>query len=411
MQDALAFHPLTFITERNGVMVGRADTESYAMLSADGAGLLRHLADGMSVADATRWYESTFGEPVDMTDFLAALAGLGFIKRAGEISAEPRRVRYQALGRALFSRAAAICYLAIAAAALAVMIRHPLLRPHPQVLFFSSSLILMQVVLTVAQTPLMCWHEFFHVMAGRRIGLPTRLGAGRRLYFFVFETHLNGLLKVPPRQRYLPFMAGIIADGLAFCGLTLLAAIYSPSGSAWPSRLALALAFTVLLRVAWQVLIFLRTDLYYVLTTWLGYADLAGATSAYIRGRLARLPRLAWIARWRGAARWAGQGEAWDDDKTWSARERTAARRFAALSIAGGSVLLILAVFAIIPALTTFAARLVSGLAHGTLGGPQFWDAAVTAGLLLIQVILLPLLAGGKRRRSSSSSSREEVTT
>ena len=109
--------------------------------------------------------------------------------------------------------------------------------------------------------------------------MPSRLGVNRRLYFFVFETRLDGLLGLPRRQRYLPFFAGMLADVLVASGLTLaaLAGLHGASYGAmsWPARLALAIAYTTLLRVAWQLFVFLRTDPYFALTTALGCTNLA----------------------------------------------------------------------------------------------------------------------------------------
>jgi len=85
----LEFHPLTFVEERDGIMVGRSDTESYAVLPADGAALLHRLRDGTPLSDAADWYRATFGESIDMTDFVAALHDLGFVKVDEEESIAP----------------------------------------------------------------------------------------------------------------------------------------------------------------------------------------------------------------------------------------------------------------------------------------------------------------------------------
>jgi hypothetical protein len=407
MSEVLQFHPLTFVAERDGVTVGRIDTESYAVLPEDGAELLRRLTGGMPVAEATGWYRSTFGEQIDMADFVATLNDLGFLKVEGEQTPVLARVRYQLLGRALFSVAAWICYAAIVAAAFVAMARYPQLRPHPQIIFFTSSLIVVQVVLTLLQMPAVCWHEWFHVMAGRRLGVPTQLGVGRRFYFFVFETNLNGLLGVPRNKRYLPFLAGLLADVLLFSGLTLAAAA-DPQDHSWPPRLALAIAYTVLIRLIWQALVFMRTDLYYVLTTAVGCTNLAEASSAYLRDRSGRLRSLLGVIRPGSAAANAAAATGAGDEE-WSPRDREVAPWFALLSIIGGTGILVALGFTLIPVLITFADRLVSGFAHGTLGNASFWDATAAAALLVAQVIVLPLLAGRRSRRSAVPSAESSA--
>lgn len=385
----LELHPLRFVAERDGVIVGRADTSSYALLPPDGAELLRRLADGTSVADAAAWYFSTFHETVDMADFIAALRDLGFVRTAGEKPADQRQVRYQALGRALFSPAAWVVYASVTAAALAAMAWQPALRPRPGDVFFVRSLVVMQAVLMLAQFPATLLHEWFHVMAARRRGVPSRLGVNRRLYFFVFETRLDGLLGLPRRQRYLPFFAGMLADVLVASGLTLaaLAGLHGASYGAmsWPARLALAIAYTTLLRVAWQLFVFLRTDPYFALTTVLGCTNLAEASSAYLRERIGR--------RTRRAA---------DEQAAWSPRDQQFAPWFALLTVAGTATLLAFAAIAVIPIAITFAHRLTSGITRGVAGGTRFWDSTASFVFLALEFLILPFLAGWMARRNEA---------
>ena len=393
----LQFHPLTFVEEPDGVLVGSLAAQSYAVLPADGAELLRRLMDGVSVDDAARWYGATFGEPIDMADFLATLHDLGFVKIAGAAGptvAEPERIRWQALGRAAFSPVAWACYAGLVAACCLAMARHAELRPHPGGIFFVRSLIVVQVVLLLAQVPALLWHEWFHVLAGRRLGLPTRLSVTRRLYFVAFETHLDGLLGVPRRQRYLPFLAGMLADVVLFSALTL-AATVAQGGLSWVGRLAIAIAYTTLLRLAWQFCVFLRTDLYYTLTTAVGSTDLAGATSAYLRSWIQPRNRLSWKAVTDGGA--------------WSPRDAVIAPWFALVTVAGGGLLLWGAAVAVLPVAVLFTTRLVAGLTHGAVGGAVFWNSAAPLILTGFQLVVLPLLIG-RYTRGRPSQSRTKGT-
>lgn len=383
----LEFHPLTFVEERDGITVGRFDTESYVVLDADGAALLRRLAEGMPLPEAADWYHATFGESVDMTDFVAALHDLGFVKADGEEAGGSRRVRFQTLGRVAFSPIAWLCYMGIIVACVLVMTTHPETRPHAQNMFFSSSLLVVQVVLLLAQLPAILWHESFHVLAARRLGLPSRLGVNRRLYFVVFETELNGLLSVPKKKRYLPFLAGMLADVILFGGLTLAAAVDSSDGLSWGGRLALAIAYTALLRLSWQFYVFLRTDLYYVITTALSCTNLHEVTSAYVRDRFGWLP---------------GIQPATQDPATWSPRDRRMAPWFALLTVAGVGFLLVTAFFVAAPVVMEFVIRLGSALAHGTAGGARFWDSVMSLLMVTLELVVLPLLAGRSRNRTAT---------
>ena len=377
----LEFHPLTFVEERDGITVGRPDADSYAMLPADGAALLRRLSEGMPVGEAADWYRTEFGESIDMDDFVEALHELGFIRAAGESVVVAKEVGLQWLGRAMFSPLALAGYAVLVAAALIVLVMQPELRPHAANVFFTSSLVAVQLVLTFAQVPVLVVHEGFHVLAGRRLGLPSKLSLGRRLYFLVVQTELDGLLGVPRRKRYLPFLAGMLADVLVFSLLTIGSAVLGPN---LLGRLALAVAYLVVLRFVWQFYVFLRTDLYYVLTTMLGCTNPHEATMAYLRGKFGWLP---------------GIRPSTSDSADWSPRDRQLVPWFAALTVAGVGFLLVTIAIAIVPVVLGFAVRTWTALAQGASAGAGFWDSAVSVLLIVTQAVLLIVVS----RRGSSS--------
>ena len=91
MSQQLALHPLSFVEQGEDVVVGRIDTGSYAVLPPDGAHLLRKLSDGMTVDEAADWYEATYDEAVDMTEFVEALTELGFVSDGTSARSSLRR--------------------------------------------------------------------------------------------------------------------------------------------------------------------------------------------------------------------------------------------------------------------------------------------------------------------------------
>jgi hypothetical protein len=342
-----------------------------------------------------------------MADFVTVLRDLGFVRDDGEAAAAPPRVRYQRLGALAFSPPLWACYLGIIVAAALAMARYPQLRPAPGNVFFVRSLVIVQIGVFASQLPALAWHEWFHVLAGRRLGLPTRLTVGRRLFFTVFETHLNGLLGVPRSRRYLPFLAGLLADLVLFSGLTLAAAADRPAALSWPGRLALTVGYVTLLRMAWQLCAFLRTDSYYVLTTALGCTDLAGAAAAFLRSRLSPRERpgprdrLALRDRFslRGRLSLRG-GRPWPapPGTEFSPRDRALAPWFALLTVAGVTSLFVLAGIAVLPAVIELVTRWGPGFSRGTVTSARFWDSAGSVALTLVQIGLLPLIVGRRAR-------------
>lgn len=370
----LSFHHLTYLMEGEDFVIGRPEVDSYAVFGADATRLLKQLQNGMSPTDGARWYSDTYGEAVDMDDFLATLRELGFIREPDEPEVRAAPVRWRPLGHAAFSVPAWVCYGLLVAATALVMVTVPAVRPDPGSVFFSGSLLVVQIVLLVGQTAGIAWHESFHVLAGQRLGLPCRLAIGRRLYFFVFETTLVGLQGVERRRRYLPFLAGMVGDIVMFCGLTLGAAlsVHADGSVPWPGKLALGLAFLTLLRFTWQFYFFLRTDLYFVLSSVTGCHDLHGATNAYLRNLAGRaLGRRTLV-----------------DESDWTERDRTMARRYAPFSVLGVLVLTATVAVAVIPIAVEFLRRLIHGMLSGTWD-PHFYDSAISAAFTLIPLLLL----------------------
>jgi hypothetical protein len=338
LHEPLRLHPLTFLEEGEEVTVGRADIDSYGLFPPDGAALLRQLESGMSPADAAGWYQEQYGETVDIGEFLEVLDELDLVVRDGEEVAGIHRVKWQRLGQALFSPVAWVAYAALIGAAIIEMARKPSIAPAYQHLFFTrSSLTILTLGIVLGQVPWMLMHEAFHALAGRRLGLNSKLGIGRRFYYLVFTTALDGLVAVPRRKRYVPMLAGMLMDVLVIAALTVGAdALSGATGfGALLYKLFLCMAFGVVLRLAWQFYFFLRTDLYFLAITVLGCNDLQTVSRQLLANRLNRL---------------FGRHQRLVDEASWTPRDRSVARWYSWLMVAGYGFLTVLIFTAMIPA-------------------------------------------------------------
>jgi hypothetical protein len=210
--------------------------------------------------------------------------------------------------------------------------------------------------MAAATIPLVLLHESFHALAGRRLGLPSTLTIGRRFYYLVGETRLDSLFSVPKRKRYLPFLAGTIADVVVLSALTLIAGILHSRGfPAWSSGFCLAIAFALVLRLIWQVQFYLETDFYYVISHAMRCPDLHQAAKFYVKTRVFRLLHRA-----------PPQGDA-----DWSDRDQAFARWYAPLLIIGYGFSLFTLLWAGIPSLIRFAELLIGRFtgSHNPKGG------------------------------------------
>jgi hypothetical protein len=378
------FHELSYVPDGDDVVVGRIETGSFAVLPADGAQLLRRLADGQTALEAAAWYEESFGEPVDMDDFLESMDGLGFIRPPGAAQEPVGPPRFQRLGRMLFSPPAWIIYAALLVAAVVEVAGSRVLRPTASQVYFTSSLATVEVVVMFGQMPLAFLHEAYHVLAGQRIGLRSKLGISNRYTYVVFETRSNGLLGVPRRRRYLPFLAGMLLDVEVICVLDLVAAVTRESDGALSvaGRVCVAFSFSVIGRLGWQFLLYLRSDVYYVLATALNCYDLHEASKAIFFNRLRRLVRRT--------------GHLVDEDQ-WTARDRKVGAWYGWCVLLGMVATVFLTVFVSGPIVVIYVTRAAHGLTAG-VGAGRFWDSLASLALIVFQFALPALLAWRKRR-------------
>lgn len=391
-ERVLDFHPLSFVPEGDDVVVGRVDTGSYAVLPVDGAELLRRLSDGLEPAQAAQWYESTFGEPVDIDDFVDSLGELGFVRTAAEAVVVPKAPRLQWLGRALFSPVAWLCYLALLISWMVFALPHGDIRPSSSQLFFTSSVLAVQLTVMLGQLPFIFLHESFHVLAGQRAGLSSKLNISNRFTFVVIETQSNGLLSLPRRRRYLPFLAGMVFDLIAVSVLDLIAQLSRHSdGSLSPAgKLCLAFSFAVLTRIAWQFLLYLKTDLYFVLAAALNCHDLHDASTALFMNRIWRLLR---------------RDNRLVDESQWTSRDLRVGRWYGWFLAVGLLTMAGVTCFVTVPVLVTFVHRVAVGLTAGA-ATVRFWDALLFVSLNVLQFALPAYLARRKRRLDAARAPR-----
>lgn len=389
----IRLHHLTFVNEGDEVLVGRPDTEAYAVLPADGAQLLKQLGDH-TVPEAVAWYEAAYQETPDIESFLEDIRELGFIRDSGieaateqatEQATEGEPVRLRRLSHALFSPPAWLAYAALTVVAVAVMVRIPQVRPLPSRIFFSDTLFIVPFVLVAVEIPLIYLHEMFHVLAGRRLGAASRISIGHRLYFVVFQTTMTGLYSVPRRKRVLPFLAGMVADVIVFDALVLFAVTDRAANGTVGllGRIAIASAYFTALRFLWQFMFFMETDVHHALATLLGRTDLRGLTRTYL---------LSFFRR--GASR-----------PPMTERDAAVLRWFGPLTAVCVTVVMATGLYGLSRVLTSYATLLWHGFGHGA-GSGRFWDASFSVFFIVGQFVLAGVLSVRERRASQKGSPR-----
>ncbi|WP_273652631.1 hypothetical protein [Cellulomonas fimi] len=295
--SVLRLHDLTTTPQGDRVVVGHPATGRFVALPEVGARALALLAEGRTVADV----ESAVtppgaSEPVDVLSFARSLVRLGFVAAVDEAAvAAPDRHDGGPAGRGwavaprvrlpwLFGRTAGVLAALAAVASLVLVATVPGVRPDPLDLFFLASPAQSIAAVVVVTYVLAGVHELAHVLAAAALGVPARLRVTRRTYFLTFETNLTGLWALPPRRRVGPLLAGMGFDALVLC-----AALVLRAAAVGPDAFLAAVVMIELTAIVVQLFVFLRSDVYAVMTALLGCTSLDRTTRLLLRRSVRRL--------------------------------------------------------------------------------------------------------------------------
>jgi len=321
--SVLQMHDLTVTPQSGGFVVGRPETGRFVVFPEVGVQALEQLRAGRSVLEASLAVTpADAAEPVDVLSFAQALVRLGFVRTVDDADSPGERSRVSGIGvaprprlRWAFTRPMAWVASGCAVGALVLMISTPAVRPHALDVFFLPNPAASLAALTLMTYALAAVHELAHVLGAAAVGVPARLRITRRLYFLTFETNLTGLWALPARKRIGPLLAGMGFDAIVLFGVLGLRA-----ADVGPDRFLAALALVELFAIVSQFFVFLRTDVYAVMTALLGCTNLAETTRLSLRGSVGRLsatvrarlaasrPRDLAVARWYRFVHLAGMG-------------------------------------------------------------------------------------------------------
>jgi putative peptide zinc metalloprotease protein len=393
-ESLVAVFPFTRQQDGGEVIIGRPDHGVFLALPEDAVEVLDWLAAGDSVGEAEERYRQKYGVAADLPDLLELLEGKGLVRPrtvaadaagAGEgwdgSGREGRRFHFEhvpeALARRVFGRPALVAAGVVVALALVAIALDPAAVPGRSALYFPRHRTLYALVLLVLSYFTLFAHEFGHLLAGRALGVSSRMGIGHRLWIVVAETDLTGLWAVPRQDRYLPLLAGAILDAVSAALLILASAAVDGGWLLLPDglvRLVRAMIFVYLMRLLWQCFFFVRTDFYFVLANYLSCKNLLGDTETYLRNRLARLTR-------RIAA---------VDQSHIPPREMRFVRLYAWVWIAGRLLALGLLVFVTIPVGIRYFHALAATIAAGYRGNRY----AYVDAMVIVCLTLIPLAIG-----------------
>lgn len=373
LPSAAQLAALTIVAQGDGYVVGSPHTSEYVEVPELGGRILEWLRAGQTLPECARTAASVAGEPVDVPDFLATLAGEGLF---GDGAPEVPAAAVARLGRLLFHPVAWAGYALLAVTAVVLPATVPGLRPTYRDGFPFTTQLLNILTVTALATVAIAAHEGAHVLATAAHGLRSRLSVSRRLYFLTFQADLTRLWSVPRRARYGPLLAGMAADGAILAGALAAEAVLGPGGVL--VRLLRAVVLLQFTAVLAQMMVFMRTDVYALLVNATGCTTLWATKGALLRKYLRR-------ATDADAHQLATAGP----------REVTWARRYLWLYVPGVAAALVYLVGFALPSLPRLVELCVAPIRADGLRTAAAWEGL--AALLVAVVPALWALSGAVR--------------
>jgi putative peptide zinc metalloprotease protein len=292
------------------VLIGNVKTGTFLAVPPEAVEILDCLAEGQSIQQASEFYRKKYGEELDIDDFLEIMKSKGFIiigTKAKDSEQEfvpleehPSSIHYhfsnfpQPVARLLYGRFSISFWIFVIVLATIALAKDRYLIPRPSDFVFPQYRVLSFLTFLVLALGSIFLHELSHVIAARALGVNARLGISNRLWFLVAEADITGLWAVPKRQRYLPLLAGILTDAASAAMLILLLFAYDTHWiylPAFVSRICKALVLSYWLRIVWQFYVFVRTDMYFVITNYFDCRSLLRDTEDFLRNLISPIVR------------------------------------------------------------------------------------------------------------------------
>lgn len=374
--------------------IGRPDLGIYVAVPEPGAVFIETLQAGGSTTAAAERASAVAGAPVDGAGFLDGLAEEGLLDAPVATAPGPARpvgggIRWiegvsPRVAGCMFGRAGWLLYAGAAAFCVAALVLIEDVRPSYEDWWFLGDPVLSLAILAPISIVLAAWHEAWHWLSGRALGVPAVFRVSRRGPFVVFETDLTQLVALPRRARYGPFLAGTAFDCVVLALALALRLLDQRTGLDLPPtlyRLLGAVALLQLTGIIFQAAIFLRSDGYAVLANALGCHNLYRASWLTLRARLLRLsaPDQAELA-------------------AISEHDRKVASWFCAVYLAGMLGVSWFVLTFLVPYLISMTGWLGTNLAAGSLSSAVFWESLGVMVFVLAGVVGPPLLARREQR-------------
>jgi putative peptide zinc metalloprotease protein len=288
----IAFSNVSWRRDNGTYIVWKQGTTDFIELTESSFTAYRLLQEGKTPQEVAETLKNKYEETYDVTDFVREMTKLGFVSSIDGIPLSSSPPKKTALGFLkkdhvswIYSKPLLLFYMLLILSAATVLVFNPAYLPSYSDFFFVDNYLVVLLVSFALGLAVVFFHEVGHLIAGKAAGVDGYFSIGMRLYIPVAETNLTQLWLVPRNKRNLPFLAGMLNDLLLLSVLVLLLWLSDQSilldlgAFAAYARLVILLLYYGLI---WQFLLFIRTDLYYVISNLFGCRNLYSDSWTYV---------------------------------------------------------------------------------------------------------------------------------
>ncbi|MGM7682540.1 hypothetical protein ACSVDA_10335 [Cytobacillus sp. Hm23] len=345
--------------------------------------LIIELLDGTNSIKEIKNIMSEKNIDVDVFDFVNSLYELELVHSIDDhVCFENRNEEQQTqshkfftnLGLLLFHPFMNILYAALFLCCLIIFIVRPDLFPTYEDMFVVQTTGVSLLLLFVTSWILLIIHEFGHYLATIKHGIPVKFRLSLRFYWLVVEADMTGIWSVTKRQRFIPYLGGMFFDTILLF-IVLSVQILNPTFM--PEYLQLVTLILVF-RFGWQCLVFLRTDIYYIIMNLINIPSLHDYSKVYLKGIF------------------KNNSFKSDEFGQLNTIEQRSVKTFTSLYILGGIMASLLFLFYSAPGVYVIITNTFKQLINNNVNTFHFWDGILILIVLLFNLLLWIIGALGK---------------
>ena len=296
----IELHTLLFREEDGKHVVGREEIQKYIEIPSVGVQVIKLLRRNHTIKEIKEVVDVQEKDDVNVRKFIHKLISVGFVKKVdGKTLPEYHRRSKDflsfvkpAYARIIFSKSGFFVLTFLFLIAVTLILKNPNYLPSFRDYFFHQYFSVVIVTSVILGWILVFFHEVMHLLAAKSLGVGGTIRLNNRLSYLVAESDVTNLWKVQRKKRWVVYMAGIFFE-LVFISLAIIALALSDYGAiVLPIllyKIIKMLIFIEVIGIVWEFRIYIRTDIYYVLSNILNQRNLYKGSLNYFKQKIKSL--------------------------------------------------------------------------------------------------------------------------